>query len=275
MPQYSPLPLLNHDLSLPVEDGFHLENTAGQIRYITPADPRSMDALNRLQGDIAHRFHLVEAGINALISLLNDQPQLISFDNTPYVLRDGSHALSAPLGSPAPTDAAHLTRKDFVEGLVTGLQNTVTGILDTQAASILSIQNSLPRYRWSNWTTYVWAAGTKVYVDLPLVVPVTNPGNVLIINLLERLNVGTVEVPEYKYRTMMHGTLGGTAGTGTPGAPAGDGMHVDDFWLQSEALVRVLLPNTSSYATGYSAGADYDLVTPVARALRAVVVEHQ
>jgi hypothetical protein len=259
---------LNIDGSLPVSDAFNATNANGIIRYITAADAKSLPAMNRLQGDIANRTLIIAAAINQVIQLLNAQPFLISFDNTHYVLDDGAHPFVAPVAGIDPTASNHLSTRNYVDLSIANL----TTIFDGLAAQLSTLQIALPLYTFSPFTSYSWSAGAKTIVTLTLDNAVVNPANIIGMMLIEQLNIGTLLAPVYVYRQLMHGTLGGSNGTGAPGSPAGDGFHVDDFWLSSLTTVTVLIPNLSSYATGY---ASYGLQAPVARSLRAVVWESQ
>lgn len=251
---------LNLDGSLPIPGwiGSLTSPDAGTVRYITAADTRGLDAMNRLQGDLVHRSTLVESKMNEMINQWNAAggtgvPLII--DTSTFVLRDGSQALTGNLSCPNPVEDSHVANQGYV--------NTQDGVLinliDQANTANANLEAQVPRITYTDWTSFNTVG--KQVVNLVLDPPVVNAGRVLAIILLERANTGTELVPIYKYRQLV-------AGTST-------GMTIDDFWLQDLNTVRVLVPNSSgNYPTTGYPNADHGFAT-APRSLRAVVVEYR
>lgn len=261
----SPIAFLHHDPSLPNTDAFRDTNTAAVIRFITAADPANIDVMNRFSGDLVQRFNLNEAKINELVSVLNSNPALSTFDNSNYVLCDGSHAFTGKVAGITPTTGSHLTTKAYVDNADSNLSTQISGNTD----AIDDINRTLPLIRMSPWQEFVWSGGTKKVVDLTLSSAVSNADNVATITVLEKLDIAqpTISVPNptavWVYRQLFHGTTG-------------DGLRVDDFWLQDLSTVRVLLPSTTSFSSGYPSSSGYAAISnPRQRFLRATVIESQ
>lgn len=251
--------ILNFDDSLPNDDSFRDTNTPCTIRYITGEDSVNLSVMDRVFGDIVFRMLAGETKINELVNFLNANPNFNngeSFDNTIYILRDGTHAFTAPQPGVTPTLSAHLATKGYADGIVAALGATV----NSQGTSITALQAAQPQVRRSPWTEHIWSGGTKAYIDLTLAVPVSSRDNVVSVVLMMKIDVATSGSPVWVYREAQHGcTL--------------DGIRIDDVWLVNSNLVRVLIPNTSSFATGYPNAAQYNLQAPRQIFFRAVVTE--
>lgn len=250
--------LLNFDTSLPDADTYRDTNTAATLRFLTSADGNSILSMNRIFGDLTHRLLKDETKLNEVIIFLNSNPALQTFDNTPYVLTDGSHAFLAPISGVTPTAAAHLTTKNYVDTAIAAQGAAIQQNSDDIAA----LEAGLPFYRTSAWVEHVWNGAVKETKDLNLTTAVVDRDKVVSINLLEKLNVGTLLSPVWVYRQLMHGT-------------SVDGFKIDDYWLRTASVVQVLIPNTTSFPQDYPVGANYNLVAVVQRYLKAVVVEMQ
>ena len=246
--------LLNFDDSLP-DDEDRSANTAKTLRFLTTADANSILPMNRIFGDLAARLLSDEEKINEIARFLNANPALQTFVNSGYALTDGSHAFTEPQGGVAPVAGADLTTKTYVDAAVAALAEDVTDNTD----DITTLGASVPLFKKSNWTLHTWSGGTKEHLDLTLTSAIVDLNKVVSIQVLERLNLGGGVCV---YRQLMHGTVG-------------DGFRVDDAWILSTTVVRLLIPNTSNYPTGYPAATDYDLAEYTERHLRAVVIATQ
>jgi hypothetical protein len=265
--------VLSNDASFPpLADSYNGRNATGGftnhgavIRWLSSADPRTLAAINRVFADVANRFQIDEAKINEIINAITSIPGLAPFDNSPYALVDGSHPFTAPVSGQDPTASGHLATKAYVDAQASGN----AALIDAISTTVDALSTIQPRM--SGWVPFTWTAGFQQSIDLALTPIVTSPDNIVSIALLEKLNVGTLLAPVYKYHQLFHGTLGGAPAQA--GWPAGDGMHVDDYWLQDRGTVRVLIPSQSSYAAA-APSSDYNLAAPIQRWIKAVVSEY-
>ncbi len=256
--------LLNLDQSLPDADPrTNASSLAGVLRFIDTNDDYTLDPMNRVCGDIAKRFFLHEGKINELVGLLNGQPTLTTFDNTPYVLTNGTHPFSNKVSGITPTLAAHLATKGYIDGLI----GTTNGVVQALSATVLSLQETVPSVCRSTYTEFVWSGGTPQVFDLIVTPSVVNLEKIIAITIMEKLDVAqpTLSDPNpaavWVYRQLIHGTCG-------------DGMRVDDTWMVDNSTVRVLLPSRSEYSPDYPSDSGYSAVAnPRQRFLSAVVTE--
>jgi hypothetical protein len=250
----NPIFTLSLDSSFPDSDPRNgAASQAGVIRFIDIDDDNTLASMNRFAGDLVNRSLIIERKVNELVELLNSNPQLTSFDSTPFVLTDGSHAFTGVIGGVTPTLSAHLSTKGYVDGAVGTLGSTVqeisTDLAETNAA--------MPTVRRSEWTVFTWQGGTKQVVDLLLTTAIDDLSKIISVVLMEELTSADESIV---YRQLSHGTNAG--------------MRVDDIWVTDNTHVRVLLPSTSEFATGYAATSGYGSVAnPTSRRLRAIVVE--
>lgn len=226
---------LNLDRSLPVADAFHAGNRAGTLRYIDARDTFTLPAFQRIFGDIAHRFHLVEDAINAVVADIRTNPAFQSFDASVYPRADGTRGFDAPVPGQSPTIAAHLATKSYVDGQD---QNTLAavGILQTTFNNYLA---ATTRPFASAWTEVVWHAGQKDHLILPLVIPPgvsPNFASTASVSIVERLDIAQPTTgnpnpdPIYRYQTLAVGQA--------------VGFRLDAVWLNpSTSAVHVLIPN--------------------------------
>jgi hypothetical protein len=226
---------------------------SGLIRFIDDDDSNTIEAMNRFAGDLVNRFVIDERKINEIIEVLNGNPRLVTFDNTPYVLVDGTHPFTSPVEGVSPTSSNHLAPKGYVDDTVADLANTVQSL----SSSLSDTATQIPAVRRSDWTEFEWMGGVKQVIDFTLATSVVNVEKVIAVYLMEELTLSDRRV----YRQLYHGT-------------SGDGLRVDDLWLADNNTVRALIPSTSSYSPGYPSTSDYGLIsTPVSRRLRAIVIE--
>lgn len=263
---------LNLDQSLPTSDAWRLQNLAGTVRWLSAADPRTIDVMGRVLGDLAWRDNLIQIAINQIQQIITTNPAFTSFDDSVFVRTDGSHPLTDLLpcadvsGNPlTPSSGSHLTPKHYVDAGLSSLGSSIDDI----ASQVSSLSVSVPHK--STWVSYDWSTGAQS-IDLTLTTPVGTLDNIVNVVLMEKVNVGNLVVPNYVYRQLMHGTLGGQNGTGQPGSPAGDGIHVDDCWVVNSSTVRVLLPGISSYSN-WPTSTQYNFQAATQRWLRAVIWE--
>ena len=252
MSDMSTITPLNLDQSLPNNDAWRIQNLAGTVRWISTADARTIDVMNRVFGDIAWRDLLIQSTINQIINIITTSPSFTSFSDATFVKTDGSHALTGPLSSPSPVGATDLANKGYVDA---GL-SSLSGIIDNIATTLGNLQVLTPHQ--SAWVPWLWnTAGLSL--DLPLATSISNPDNIVNIVVMERVNVGTHMSPQYCYRQLMHGT-------------SNDGVRMDDCWISSVNAVRTLLPGTSSY-TSWPESVQYNFTAAVERSLKAIVWE--
>jgi hypothetical protein len=178
-------------------------------------------------------------------------------------LCNGTHPFTAPVPGVDPTLPSHLATRNYVDGI----GSNIASIIDTVGGHLNALDIRTPLFRQSDWTQYTWSGGQKTVVDLSLSTPLTDPSKLIGLWVVERLNVAQATqsnptpTPIYRYRQV------------TPGTNAG--IRVDDMWLVDSSTVRVLIPNTSTYAVGYPTNAQYDIISPSQRWLRAVAIEYQ
>lgn len=255
---------LNLVKDYPIQDNFHAGNTGGIIRFIDVRDAIKLGPMQRLQGDIVHRFILVEDTINGLIEFLNANPLVTGLDDSVYTRVDGSRDFTQPIKGVTPTDAAHLATKGYVD---TGL-NTVNNGSNAVAQALQAYKEITPYTFESAWTEYTWQGGRKVIVNAT-VLP-TGPGafkpdydKLTGIRILERLDIAqpSTAVPnppaEYVYRDR---------------TASNKSFAIDDFWvIPGTDTVRILVPNFSGFDSGYT-NSGYELLqSPRKRWLKVVV----
>lgn len=257
----SDIKLLNLDGSYPVLDAYHdTPNAAsGIIRFINASDPNTLDATNRLQGDIVHRFKLVESKVNEIITAAISGSLVRSTgENSAYVLRDGSAGFTKPAPGVSPTDPNHLATKEYVDSLIERVNEGLTELASDEGDS------SIPSLLVSGWTTHTWNSGSLQVVSLPVLLNGQSVSvdidKVVGISLLERVNVAVATVgnpspsPRWVIRQL-------TVGNQTFG--------VSDIWLENNT-VKAAIPNTAFYSEGY--GSSYAAIQSVSfRQLRAIV----
>lgn len=250
--------LLNLDSSYPKEDSYHASNTAGVIRYINVSDAASgLSAMERYMGDVTHRFILVGDKINALINSFNSNPYTSGFDDTTYVKTDGTHPFTGPVGGVTPVDAADLATKGYVDEEVAGFEESL-GIVNTRVTDLTA---QVPLTRVSDWVEYTWSAGEKTALEFTLTPTQSDLTNIILISFIERLNLGTVEEPNYVYMQHMSGNM--------------TNFKVDAIWIDDADgdVLHVLIPNDVKYIDGYPASSGYlDIQSFSERHLRATVV---
>lgn len=257
------LQFINFDTSYPAADNFHTANTTGVIRFTTGSDSVTLSMFQRVQGDIAHRFHLVEQHYNTLIGVLRGNPYLQTFDDGRYMWLDGTRAFTGPVAGRDPTIPAHLATKAYVDA-----RDQVT------TAEVAELQTGLTEYFqatvrpfFSAWTEHQWRAGQRDHLELPLVVPPgvsVNYAGLASVAILERLDISQPTVdnpspsPAYRYATLAPGQA--------------TGFRVDAVWLDTDTgTVHVLIPNSAAYPP-YPGVVDWGgIVSPRSRHLRAVV----
>jgi hypothetical protein len=250
--------LLNLDATLPVEDAYHSLNSAGIVRFLNASDANQLPALQRYMGDTVHRSTLLESKINEIILSFNLNPNLSSFDDSLFALVDGSHAFTAPISGVAPTASNHLATKSYVDSSDSIVQSQIQGALD----AVQDVEASLPLVMKSVWTEYEWMAGSKSHVTLTLSPIPTDVSDIVSIVVMERLNIGTIGLPNYVYVPLLHGQ--------------NTNFKLDAVWIDDSApeVVNVLIPNEANYPSGYPDESGYiALQVPTERHLRAIVTQ--
>ena len=242
---------LNLDGTFPVPDQFHETNGAGIVRFITPADSRGIDAINRLQGDLAFRDMLIQNTINDLIRAFNASG-LVSGD---------AIALQDPLlpGDPANKNYVDTQNKTLSMGVA------LVGERLRNLKSLTTLQ--------SGWQDVQWRGqNSKERIDLTLTnidgSPITGMDfdQVVGISLFIRAEVSGVSVsdplatPDYVYRSVTFGQS--------------SGFELDDIWLKPPDIISLLIPYISSFPI-YPASANYVMIQPNTISIKAVVVTTQ
>jgi hypothetical protein len=256
-----PVAPLNLDTTLPDTDTSRAANTAAIVRWLTAADPRTLEAISRVFGDLGWRSQIIEQKINELISAAE-----LTHDLTGYTLTDGTKPFSGVISGVEGAAGANLTTRAGAAAIAAALIGSLSSTIDDVEVRVTALE-ALPIVRYSDWVEHTWTAGVKHYLDLPLTESVGSLDRVISIQLTEKLDtsVPTIMVPSptsiWRYRPVMIGSSRGAA--------------VDDAWMPSVGVVRILLPSTSSYASGYEVGAAYDLPGARQRFYRAAVTEHQ
>lgn len=247
--------ILNLDQTLPIADSYHATNTSGRVRFINVSDANGLQAMQRYMGDAMYRSTLVEGKINELINAFNSNPYTSGFDDTLYAKTDGSHAFNAPVKGVTPKAQNDLSTKGYVDTTVEGFGNSLRAL----SSRIDLLELRLPLTRTSDWVEYVWNARAKTHLEFTLTPVYADLTNVAIISLVERLNLGTEEEPNYVYMQYM-------AGNST-------NFKVDAMWLDdtNSNKLHVLLPNDVAYPD-YPPSSGYgDIQNFNQRHLRAVV----
>lgn len=256
------LPNTNFYRSYPVADSFHTGNSVGIIRYVDARDSLTLSPFQRLQGDLMHRFILIENAHNALIDFINANPFITGLDEAPYVRMDGTKNFTHPQrGVDGPTDEC-LTTKAYVDQVGATSANAAGAV----GVALTAFKNITPHTFQSGWVSYTWAAGQKVVVDLT-VNPTSglspNYDTISAVRIIEKLDIAqpTLSNPnppaEYVYREL----------TATNKAFA-----LDDFWLIAASnKVRVLIPNLLNFASGYTGSAYEKLQNPRYRWIKGVI----
>jgi len=242
-----PLSLLSLDGSFPVEDAFHASNSLGQIRFFNATDALTLPALQRLQGDLVNRFILHEAKINSIVLAIADNPSLDDWDDSAYLKADGTVAFTEPVSGARPTNPSHLATKDYVDGEVVNLNESLTNI--SQALGNLQGVRSVS----SPWVYSEWRAGQRVILSLPLSEEISDETKILSISVLEAIDTAQTGPENFTYRPVS----------------AVIGARVDDIWMD-RTTVKLAIPNNAIYPTGYPT--EYSAtMTPRARKYRATV----
>lgn len=255
--------LLNLDRSYPVYDAYHETNAAGTMRYIDGTDSFTLPVFQRIFGDVAHRFHLIEDAVNAVVNDLRANPAFQSFDASVYPRADGTRGFDAPVAGADPTIAAHLATKAYVDAQDQGVLATVGELQETFGAYLTATTRPFS----SNWTEAVWHAGQKDHLPLPLIIPSgvsPNFAEVVSVTIVERLDIAqpTTANPSpaaiYRYQTLAVGQV--------------VGFRLDAVWLNpTTATVHVLIPN-SQVLPSYPGVVDWSAIAvPRTRFLKAVV----
>lgn len=256
----STISVLNLDNSYPVSDPNHASNVSGTIRFINSADVHGLDALNRLQGDIQHKFLLHQQKINQIIEALSGNPASASFDDSGYAKVNGSRSFTAPVAGVTPTSPAHLSTKGYVDGFMAQIQS----VLDGTTLAVQGLEERLPKVMSSVWTAHTWQPGQKQALSFALSPAVYDLNDLLSISLLERLNVAQPTEanpdpdPLYVYRYLAAGI--------------DVGFNVDDLWMDSNGVVKVLVPNSVFFATGHSESLYGPITSPQQRWLKAIAL---
>lgn len=241
-----PLSLLTLDGSFPIEDPFHASNSLGQIRFFNAADALTLPALQRLQGDIVNRFLRHEAKINDIVLAIADNPSLDDWDDSSYIRADGTRPFTEPVAGSRPTSPAHLATKDYVDGEVVNLNESLTNI--NQALGNLQGVRAVS----TAWIYSEWRAGQRVILDMPLAEEISDESRILSIAVLEAIDIAQTGPENFVYRPIS--TIG---------------ARVDDVWMD-RTTVRLAIPNNAIYPTGYPA--EYTTtMAPRARKYRATV----
>jgi hypothetical protein len=247
--------LLNLDSTFPVADSFHASNTSGVIRYMNSSDANGLQAMQRYMGDAFNRSRLIEAKINSLITSFNSNPYTSGFDDRLYIKSDGSNPLTGALKGVTPTSPEHITTKAYVDGAITAFQSSLTSL----SSRVDGLEARLPLTRVSDWVEYVWSAGTKTLLTFDLSPSSSDLSNVVMITLVERLNLGTPEEPNYVYMQYCGGNS--------------TNFKVDAMWLDDtdSDKLNVLVPNDVNYPSDYPSSGYNDLQNFSQRHLRAIV----
>jgi len=229
--------LLNLDGSFPVADAYHATNTAGVIRFISAADPNTLSAHQRYQGDVVNRFRINEAKINEVIQAIVRHPVFSGWDDSAYTKVDGSRGFASPVSGVNPTDNSHLTTKEYVDNIATVMSDNV-GSLEERLDNF-----NQTTVHYSDWVEHTWNASAKMRVSLPLSSSIPDLDKIVSITILEKLDTAspTTAIPnppeQWIYRQV---PIGGTVGA-----------VVDDMWLDGSGNVNIVLPNTAFYKSGY------------------------
>lgn len=257
------LSLISLDPSYPTQDTYRDTNTAGIMRFIDATDSIKLPALQRMQGDLVHRDNLLAAKINEIVVEVKTNPAFPAFDNSPYILRDGTRAFLAAVSGVTPTAAAHLSTKEYTDtrdaevlASVSDLQSTVTTYLASAA---------VPFY--SPWYEHEWHSGQQDHVEMLLTIPdglTPNYTEVSNVTVVERLDIAQITVedpspdPIYVYQAL------------TPGANYG--FKLDAVWLDPESgKVHVLIPNVENHVAWSGITQYTNMQVPRTRHLRAIV----
>lgn len=254
----STLSVLNLDNSYPVTDAYHATNGAGTVRFIAADDEMRLDAVNRLQGDIQHKFVLMQAKVNELVLALNSNPALATFNSAPYTFVDGSHPFTAPVAGVSPTSAAHLTTKSYVDSFLGELQD----VLDSNTLAVQELEQRMPKVVASAWTEHTWQPGVKQVLSFSMAPAIYNLNDILSISLLERLNVAQptlanpTPTPIYVYKPLTGGT--------------DYGFLAEEMWVNAASELKVLVPNAVFFSSGYPANVYGPLTSPQQRWFKAV-----
>lgn len=253
--------LLNLDQSYPVYDPYNSTNTVGEIRYINASDANGLSAMQRYMGDVFNRSLIVEKKVNELISAVNGTSIFGSenFDNTPYVLTDGTHPFTAPVKGVSPTDPLHLTTKGYTDNA----DNLLSASIQSLDAVLNQVLLKIPLIRASNWLPYTWQAGAKTALTFTINQTYNDLSNLISMVLWERLNLGTVNAPNYVYQQL---PIGGNTGFKV------DAMWVDDT---QTSMVNVLVPNDVFYPSGYPSSSNYAQIQGFSERHLRVVLIHQ
>ncbi len=255
--------LINLDRSYPVYDAYHETNGAGTMRYIDGTDAFTLTTFQRIFGDVAHRFHLLEDAINAVVNDLRANPAFQSFDATVYPRADGTRGFDSPVAGQDPTVAAHLTTKSYVDAQDQG----VLAVIGTLQGTFNEYLTATTRPFSSAWTEAIWHAGQKDHMTLALTIPSgisPNFADVVSVSIIERLDIAQPSLANpnpaaiYRYQTLAVGQA--------------TGFRLDAVWLDPTAAeVHVLIPN-SQVLPAYSGVADWGAIAvPRTRHLKAVV----
>ena len=253
---------LNLYSAYPVEDAYHTGNTGGIIRYIDVRDSITLPAIQRLQGDIMHRFILVEKTINGLIEFLNANPLVAGLDDSIYLRVDGTRDFTQPVSGVDPTQGNHLSTRDYVDDSFNAVHAGAAAV----SQSLAEYKSVTPYTFQSAWSEYTWHGGQKTTVDItvPALTGVGYPDydRLVGIRILEKLDIAqpTSSVPNppavYVYRDR---TAGNKA------------FAIDDYWaIPASNLVRVLIPNFSGFDIYPGSGYE-DLQSPRRRWLKVVI----
>ena len=234
---------LNLDTSYPVADSHHATNTAGIIRFFGPGDALTKDTINRVEGDIVHRFNLHQSKINELVQAVLANP---AFTNEMYVLVDGSKALSGPLESPAPTADGHLANKQYVDDAI----DTVNGSLTVLSEGFATHQEVATVAWKSSWVSHTWVNGTRQKLSFAFPLDIAKDA-IVGIKILGRFNLDLDDANAVVYRDLTVRTSGGPV--------------VDDIWVEG-SHVHAVIPNLTVYssypsATGYGTIQTFEAVS--------------
>ena len=150
-----PVAPLNLDTTLPDTDTSRAANTAAIVRWLTAADPRTLEAISRVFGDLGWRSQIIEQKINELIAAAE-----LTHDLTGYTLTDGTKPFSGVINGVEGSNGTNLTTRAGAAAIASALIGSLSSTIDDVEVRVTALE-ALPIVRYSNWVEHVWTAGVK------------------------------------------------------------------------------------------------------------------
>jgi hypothetical protein len=238
-------------------------NPAGTVRFITAADAGTLSAHQREIGDIILRTNLI---VNAYNSLLQSVAQNPYFNRTlleqGLIKADGTISFTAPVSGIAPTESAHLVTLGYLNTAL----NTILTSFSNLTSLVNGYVNAAPVMRFTDWTTHVWAGGTKQALTFDFSAYTTMDLDKLAsISVMEKLDIAVptlsnpTPTPVYVYRNLLEGS----------------GFQMSDWWVSGDRILHLMVPNSVFYQAGYPSGSGYTATQTInSRKLKAILTCH-